>query len=125
MPRRLTNLLLLALVLGLATSGWLGWVLPAARAGPFYDLHRLCGAALLLVLGWKYGIARLSLRRRTLRRRCWLHVLLRAVHPSEGLTNARHQRHPPHPLHRHGRRLPVAARDPQSGLPKRCRFSSS
>src|SRR5690242_17087040 len=64
MPRRLTNLMLLGLVLGLAASGWSGWVLPAARASLFYDLHRLCGAALLLVLGWKYGIARLSLRRR-------------------------------------------------------------
>src|SRR5438477_179551 len=60
MPRRLTSLILLVLMLSLATSGWLGWVLPAARAGLFYDLTRLCGGALRLfglgaasLVGWQ------------------------------------------------------------------------
>jgi len=64
MPRRLTNLLLLALVLGLATSGVLGWVLPSESAWPFWHLHRGLGVALLLVLLLKLPIARSSLRRR-------------------------------------------------------------
>jgi DMSO/TMAO reductase YedYZ molybdopterin-dependent catalytic subunit len=64
MSRRLTNLLLLLLVVLLAASGLLGWALPGGRALPFYDLHRLLGAALLVLLIWKYGISRASLRRR-------------------------------------------------------------
>ena len=64
MPRRLTNLLLLALVLAQVASGVLGWVLPEARALPLYDLHRGLGLALVLLLAWKQVIVRSSLRRR-------------------------------------------------------------
>ncbi|MDP8924527.1 MAG: molybdopterin-dependent oxidoreductase [Chloroflexota bacterium] len=64
MPRRLTNLLLLALVLGLAMSGLLGWVLPATLAWPFWDAHRALGVALLLALLLKLPIAGSSFRRR-------------------------------------------------------------
>jgi DMSO/TMAO reductase YedYZ molybdopterin-dependent catalytic subunit len=64
MPRRLTNLLLLALVLAQVASGVLGWVLPEARALPLYDLHRGLGLALVVLLAWKQVIVRSSLRRR-------------------------------------------------------------
>lgn len=70
MPRSITNLLLLGLVLAQALSGLAGWLLPDGWALPFYDLHRAGGVALLLVLFWKQGIARASLRWR-LRRRPW------------------------------------------------------
>ena len=63
-PRRLTNLLLLGLVAGLAVSGVLGWVLPAGVAWPFWHAHRALGVALLLALLLKLPIARSSLRRR-------------------------------------------------------------
>lgn len=66
--RRLTNLLLLGLVVGLVASGLLGWVLPVAAAAPLYVLHRALGVALLLALLWKAGIARRSLLRRLPRR---------------------------------------------------------
>lgn len=68
MPRRLTNLLLFVLVLAEVASGLEGWLLPLARAWPLYDLHRLLGLALVLLLAWKYAIARGSLRRRLGRR---------------------------------------------------------
>lgn len=64
MARRLTNLLLLVLSVLLAGSGLLGWIVPGAQAGLWYDLHRLLGAAILLVLLWKVPIARSSLDRR-------------------------------------------------------------
>jgi len=64
MPRQITNRSLLLLVPALALSGLAAWWLPLAAAWPLYDLHRALGAALLLTLGWKYGIARRSLRRR-------------------------------------------------------------
>ena len=64
MTRPVTNLLLLTLVMTLALTGLIGWMLPEPRALPLYDLHRAAGAALVLVLGWKYGIARGSLTRR-------------------------------------------------------------
>ncbi|HET6320072.1 MAG TPA: molybdopterin-dependent oxidoreductase [Chloroflexota bacterium] len=71
MPRRLTNDLLLALVLALVLSGVLGWALPVATASPLYDLHRLLGVAVLLtLLIWKQAVIRASLRRR-LGRRPW------------------------------------------------------
>jgi DMSO/TMAO reductase YedYZ molybdopterin-dependent catalytic subunit len=71
MPRRLTNDLLLALILGLVLSGVFGWALPVAIASPLYDLHRVFGVAVLLVLViWKQQVIRASLGRR-LRRWPW------------------------------------------------------
>ena len=64
MPRRLTNLLLLTLVLAQVFTGLAGWVLPHGGALPLYDLHRALGVALLLLLLWKQLIVRISLRRR-------------------------------------------------------------
>src|SRR5689334_19207377 len=64
MPRRLTNDLLLALVLAQVLGGVLGWALPVDQARPLYDVHRALGVATLLVLGWKQAIALASLRRR-------------------------------------------------------------
>lgn len=64
LPRRLTNLLLLSLVLGLAASGILGWVLPADTAWPFWHAHRAVGVALLLAVLLKTPIARSSIDRR-------------------------------------------------------------
>src|SRR5439155_2644214 len=70
MPRRLTNDLLLALLLAQVLGGLLGWALPVATATPLYALHRALGVAVLLLLGWKQAIALASLRRR-LNRRPW------------------------------------------------------
>lgn len=64
MPQRLTNLLLLVVVAGLVASGLLGWVLPEPGTLPLYDLHRLLGVALLVLLLPKWPISRASLRRR-------------------------------------------------------------
>ncbi len=64
MSRPTTNLLLLTLVLALALSGLAGWILPEPAALGWYELHRASGTALLVVLVWKYGIARQSLLRR-------------------------------------------------------------
>ena len=65
MSRRLTNLLLLALVLAQAATGLFGWLLPEVGALPLYELHRALGLGLLvLLLGWKQRIVRRSLRRR-------------------------------------------------------------
>lgn len=64
MPRRLTNDLLLALLLAQVLSGVLGWALPIETARPLYDLHRALGVAAILLLGWKQAIALASLRRR-------------------------------------------------------------
>jgi hypothetical protein len=69
MPRRLTNLLLLVLTLGLAGTGLAGWISPDASAPVWYELHRLLGVALLLTLVWKVPIARGSLVRRLARPR--------------------------------------------------------
>ncbi len=70
MPRRLTNLLLLLLVLAALASGLLGWALPESLGWPLYDLHRLVASALLVLLVWKQLIVRASLERR-LGRRPW------------------------------------------------------
>jgi DMSO/TMAO reductase YedYZ molybdopterin-dependent catalytic subunit len=65
MARRLTNDLLLALVLAQVASGLAGWALPVAQIQPLYDLHRALGVALLLVLLlWKQVVVRRSLARR-------------------------------------------------------------
>jgi len=71
MPRRLTNDLLLALVLGQVLGGVLGWALPVDQARPLYDVHRALGVATLLVLGWKQAIALASLRRRLNKKGGW------------------------------------------------------
>ena len=69
MPRRLTNDLLLALVLALVLSGVFGWALPVEIAQPLYDLHRALGAAVLIVLVvWKQAVIRASLARRLRRK---------------------------------------------------------
>jgi hypothetical protein len=70
-PRRLTNDLLLGLILLQVLGGVLGWALPEAQAWPLYDVHRALGVAVLLVLGWKQAIALSSLRRRLGRRGGW------------------------------------------------------
>jgi DMSO/TMAO reductase YedYZ molybdopterin-dependent catalytic subunit len=65
MARRLTNDLLLALVLAQVATGLAGWALPVAQIAPMYDLHRGLGVALLLlVVLWKQVIVRRSLKRR-------------------------------------------------------------
>ena len=82
MPRRLTNLLLLGLALGLAGSGLAGWISPDATAGFWYELHRLLGVALVLTLIWKAPIVKGSLTRRLARpplRRTTLPGLLTAL----------------------------------------------
>src|SRR5689334_16042031 len=71
MPRRLTNDLLLALVLTQVLGGVLGWALPVESARPLYDVHRALGVAILLLLGWKQAIALSSLRRRLKRKPHW------------------------------------------------------
>jgi DMSO/TMAO reductase YedYZ molybdopterin-dependent catalytic subunit len=68
-PRRLTNDLLLALVLAQVLGGVLGWALALDVARPLYDVHRALGVAIILLLGWKQAIALGSLRRRLSRRR--------------------------------------------------------
>jgi DMSO/TMAO reductase YedYZ molybdopterin-dependent catalytic subunit len=70
-PRRLTNDLLLALVLAQVLGGVLGWALAVDIARPLYDVHRALGVAILLLLGWKQAIALSSLGRRLRRRRGW------------------------------------------------------
>ena len=64
MPRRLTNDLLLALLLAQVLGGVLGWAWPTGFARPLYDVHRALGVAVILVLAWKQAIALASLRRR-------------------------------------------------------------
>ncbi|OLC09899.1 MAG: hypothetical protein AUH39_03560 [Chloroflexi bacterium 13_1_40CM_67_9] len=64
MPRRLANLALLAAVTTLLGSGIVAWLLPDTSAGALYLTHRVAGVTLVLALGWKYAIARRSLRRR-------------------------------------------------------------
>jgi len=63
-PRRLTNDLLLALLLAQVLSGVLGWALTVDSARTLYDVHRALGVAVILALGWKQTIALASLRRR-------------------------------------------------------------
>jgi DMSO/TMAO reductase YedYZ molybdopterin-dependent catalytic subunit len=69
-PRRVTNDLLLGLLLAQVLGGVLGWALPVSAAAPLYGLHRALGVAVILLLGWKQAIALGSLRRR-LRRQPW------------------------------------------------------
>lgn len=69
MPRRLTNDLLVALVLAQVLGGMLGWAIDVEAARPLYDLHRALGVAIVLLLGWKQAIAVRSLRKRLARDR--------------------------------------------------------
>lgn len=64
MPRRLTNDLLLTLLVLQVLGGVLGWALPIDQASPLYDVHRALGVAVILLVGWKQAIALASLRRR-------------------------------------------------------------
>jgi DMSO/TMAO reductase YedYZ molybdopterin-dependent catalytic subunit len=68
MPRRLANLALLVAVTVLLGTGIVAWLLPESAATALYHVHRVAGVALVLALGWKYAIARRSLRRRGLGR---------------------------------------------------------
>ena len=67
MPRRLTNDLLLLLVLAQIVTGLVGWAFPIDRVLPVYALHRALGVAVLLVILRKQTIARASLARRLAR----------------------------------------------------------
>src|SRR6266511_2791021 len=59
MPRRLVNLALLV------ATGLLAWVTSGAIAIALLVMHRVAGVGVVLVLAWKYGIARRSVRRRS------------------------------------------------------------
>jgi DMSO/TMAO reductase YedYZ molybdopterin-dependent catalytic subunit len=59
------NLALLVVVPLLVASGLLAWVTSGATASALLVLHRVAGVGVVLVLAWKYGIARRSVRRRS------------------------------------------------------------
>ena len=59
------NLALLVVVPLLVATGLLAWVTPGATASALLVLHRVAGVGVVLVLAWKYGIARRSVRRRS------------------------------------------------------------
>jgi len=65
MPRRLVNLALLVAVPVLVATGLLAWVAPRSTADALLVVHRVAGVGVVLVLAWKYGIAKRSMRRRT------------------------------------------------------------
>src|SRR6266545_5874984 len=65
MPRRLVNLALLVVVPLLVATGLLAWVTSGAIAIALLVMHRVAGVGVVLVLAWKYGIARRSVRRRS------------------------------------------------------------
>ncbi|MDP9251434.1 MAG: molybdopterin-dependent oxidoreductase, partial [Chloroflexota bacterium] len=65
MPRRLVNLALLVAVPVLVATGLLAWVTSGTIAAALLVSHRIAGVGLVLILAWKYGIARRSVRRRT------------------------------------------------------------
>ena len=71
MPRRLTNDLLLVVLLLQVLTGVLGWAWPVADAALLYPLHRALGIGLIVLLGWKQAIALASLQRRVFRRPSW------------------------------------------------------
>lgn len=79
MPRRATNDLLLATLLGLVLTGLFGWALPSDQAGLLYPLHRALGVALLVLVAWKTAIVLPSLRRRWRRDRTVLYGLAAAA----------------------------------------------
>jgi DMSO/TMAO reductase YedYZ molybdopterin-dependent catalytic subunit len=59
------NLALLAVVPVLVATGLLAWITQGATADALLVLHRVAGVGVVLVLAWKYGIARRSVRRRS------------------------------------------------------------
>lgn len=67
MPRRLVNLTLLVAVPLLVATGLLAWVVPRPAADALLVMHRVAGVGIVLMLAWKYGIARRSVRRRARR----------------------------------------------------------
>jgi len=66
-PRRVVNPALLVAVPLLVASGLVAWVAPRPVADALVVLHRVAGVGLVLLLAWKYGIARRSVRRRARR----------------------------------------------------------
>jgi DMSO/TMAO reductase YedYZ molybdopterin-dependent catalytic subunit len=58
------NLALLVVVPLLVATGLLAWITSGATANALLVLHRFAGVGLVLVLAWKYGVARRSIRRR-------------------------------------------------------------
>lgn len=67
MPRRLVNLTLLVVVPLLVATGLLAWIAPPPTADALLAMHRAAGVGVVLVLAWKYGIARRSVVRRARR----------------------------------------------------------
>jgi DMSO/TMAO reductase YedYZ molybdopterin-dependent catalytic subunit len=59
------NLALLVVVPLLVATGLLAWITSGATANALLVLHRVAGVGVVLVLAWKYGIARRSVRRRS------------------------------------------------------------
>jgi len=59
-----TNLYLFGAIPILVLSGLLAWALPADAAAILITLHRVAASSLIVVLAWKLGIARRSVRRR-------------------------------------------------------------
>jgi DMSO/TMAO reductase YedYZ molybdopterin-dependent catalytic subunit len=78
-PRRITDDLLLGLLLAQVLSGVLGWALPVASAWWLYEVHRALGVSVLVLLGWKQAIILRSLRKRVTRRRIDVTVVWGAV----------------------------------------------
>ena len=59
-----TNLYFFGAIPILVLSGLLAWALPGDAAAVLITLHRVIASSLILVLAWKLGIARRSIRRR-------------------------------------------------------------
>jgi DMSO/TMAO reductase YedYZ molybdopterin-dependent catalytic subunit len=59
------NLALLVVVPLLVATGLLAWITSGAVANALLVMHRVAGVGVVLVLAWKYGIARRSVRRRS------------------------------------------------------------
>jgi DMSO/TMAO reductase YedYZ molybdopterin-dependent catalytic subunit len=59
------NLALLVVVPVLVVTGLLAWITSGAIANALLVTHRVAGVGVVLVLAWKYGIARRSVRRRS------------------------------------------------------------
>src|SRR2546423_9284783 len=66
MSPRATNLALYAAVPALVLSGVFAWAYADPLGSALIALHRAIAATLLVVLAWKYGVARRSVRRRVI-----------------------------------------------------------